>query len=105
METRYFVEPYSMIGPPCLWLVVELKISEGQIIEVEGQPFDDFVETIGVERGDKEFAEIRRRMNEYYLSGAVWTSSPKISARNVGLKNLGKRNGETAAGWILFGGG
>ena len=62
-------DPFSSNSRHSLWFIDELKLSDGLIMEVDGLPFDDFVESISAERGTEEFAETKRRLVGYYLGG------------------------------------
>ncbi|PSJ81192.1 hypothetical protein [Neisseria iguanae] len=64
---KYGGDPFSSNGRHSLWVIGELKLSDGLILEVDGMPFDDFIEFIGEERGTEEFAEMKRRMVRYFL--------------------------------------
>ena len=64
---RYGGDPFSNNGRHSLWFITELKLSDGVIMEVDGQLFDDYVESMSDERGTEEFAETKRRLVGYYL--------------------------------------
>ena len=64
---KYGGDPFSSNGRHSLWFIKELKLSDGVIMEVDGLPLDDFVESISAERGTEEFAETKRRLVRYYL--------------------------------------
>ncbi|WP_157694026.1 hypothetical protein [Neisseria chenwenguii] len=64
---KYGGDPFSSNGRHSLWFITELKLSDGVIMEVDGQLFDDYVESISAERGTEEFAETKRRLVGYYL--------------------------------------
>ncbi|MRN37416.1 hypothetical protein CRG49_012650 [Neisseria sp. N95_16] len=65
----YGGDPFSSNSRHSLWFIDELKLSNGVIMEVDGQSFDDYVESMSDERGTEEFAETKRRMVGYYLGG------------------------------------
>ena len=64
---RYGGDPFSNNGRHSLWFITELKLSDGVILEVDCQLFDDYIESISDEPGTKEFEDTKRRMNQYYL--------------------------------------
>ena len=66
---KYGGDPFSSNSRHSLWFIDELKLSDGLIMEVDGLPFDDFVESISAERGTEEFAETKRRLVGYYWGG------------------------------------
>lgn len=64
---KYGGDPFSTNGRESLFFITELKISDGVLVEVDGMPFDDYIESISAERDTEEFRETKRRMAEYYL--------------------------------------
>ncbi|MCQ9326935.1 hypothetical protein [Neisseria dentiae] len=76
---KYGGAPFSTNGRESLFFITELKISDGVLVEVDGMPFDDFIESISAERGTEEFAETKRRMVRYYLLQGRLRNSETVS--------------------------
>lgn len=69
---KYGGDLFAPRGGVPSWFITELKISYGaegtDIIEVSGQPYDDYIESISDETGSAEFEETKARMNRYFLA-------------------------------------
>lgn len=66
---KYGGDPLGNNGRDSLYFFVKLELDEqGNILTVDDEPFDDYIESISVEvDGKSDFEETKVRMTDYFL--------------------------------------